>query len=165
VHIALWYRMIAVDAETIRMVAVEKQLPEETKKWGDVAIRNVDRWVEWAHKAVDRSPETVKFHHFLGEAYWKRAELEPVDRARQLALYEESIAQFKLAAEGYPVEPQVWVDYGKRLKALGTAYTASNTSVSEQSRGRELLKERRNVMRHVKQLRKQRKICAQKSKG
>ncbi len=85
--------------------------------WFDMLWRNSDnptagidyikQAVEWAEKAVERSPGQVAYHDWLCRMYWRQALSEP-DIEDQLAYYNRSLEAIDRTVELYPIKTHLW---------------------------------------------------------
>jgi tetratricopeptide (TPR) repeat protein len=71
-------------------------------------------FLNWARTAVERSPEHAPFHEFYGKACFVRGKIEPGPERKEY--YDQSIAEFKHAAELYPSAPYFWRQYAESLR-------------------------------------------------
>ncbi len=81
--------------------------------------RYVLQAVEWAEKAVARSPQQSWFRRWLSEAYWLRASIESGPGGARY--YQMGLDEMRRACDLYPSSPDLWRDYATLLDRLAEA--------------------------------------------
>jgi O-antigen ligase len=85
----------------------------------DLRQKYVLQAVDWAQKAVERSPEQNWFHRWLGEAYWLRANVE--QGAGSARYYQLGLEEMRRACELYPSSAELWRSYATMLTRMAEA--------------------------------------------
>jgi len=108
-YFAQWYDLLAA-----------RTPDEETRSQYTV------QFLQWAQKAVRRSPECFVFREWLAKALWSRGNTDTSNARRQY--FDQGIEEYRMAAELCPSAPRGWRQYGDALIKYGNALVAMGSN-------------------------------------
>ncbi|GMW03660.1 MAG: hypothetical protein AMXMBFR84_47940 [Candidatus Hydrogenedentota bacterium] len=103
VHIYLWHELLYSKTSD----------PEKQRFYADMCVY-------WAEICESRCPRQSAYQELVGRALWRRGRIASGDEATRY--FENALQHYKMAAEYYPVRPEVWDEYNVRCVALGDRY-------------------------------------------
>lgn len=101
-YFAQWYDLLAA-----------RTPDEETRSQYTV------QFLQWAQKAVRRSPECFVFREWLAKALWSRGNADTSDTRQKY--FEQGLDEYRMAAELCPSAPRGWRQYGDAMIKYGNA--------------------------------------------
>lgn len=129
-------------AEADAVFPYDPDIAHHLSVWFDMLWRNSDsptagidyikQAVEWAEKAVERSPGQIAYYDWLCSMRWRQALSEP-ELEDQLAYYNRSLEAIDRTVELYPIKPHLW----DRRALLYLYATDKFTERGEEARARE----------------------------
>ncbi|MFO7975885.1 MAG: hypothetical protein R6V12_14765, partial [Candidatus Hydrogenedentota bacterium] len=101
VQVSTWHDFLSDAAES----------RQQQLEWSDQAV-------EWAHKALERSPHEAWFHEQYASALWSRAQISR-DADARLQDFFKSLEHYRQSTVLFPSSAIVWKNYAQKLRQLG----------------------------------------------
>lgn len=123
--------------------------------------RYVVQCLEWAEKAVERSPQQAWYRQPLAKALWYRGNIE--QGGRRLWYLQRGLEEFRQTTVLYPISPLMWDVYGSALMEYGRALKKGGDPAGGEAKlaeGRKALKTARELRRGNRPRKRARKRAA-----
>lgn len=112
--------------DPIRAVHISEwcALLSETAASDEARLEWSNQSVEWARKALERSPHEAWFHEQYAAALWSQAQIKQPPQ-KQLETLFKSLEHYEQSTVLFPSSPVVWDNYARVLRELGNIVTQS----------------------------------------